>query len=178
MAGDGEAIERGLPEPVARVARFLAESRAEARLQELRRSTASAEDAASAIGCRLDEIVKTLLVLCDDDPVVVLLPGSRRLDLSKVARAAGAESSRIAPPALAREVTGFEVGGIAPLPPARVRAVLADRSLLSAPILWVGAGSDRHMAAIAPAELVRLARAETADLCQEGESRVTQRLGA
>ncbi len=178
MAAHGEGTERGLPETVARVARFLAESRAEARLQELRSTTASAEEAASAIGCRLDEIVKSLLVLCDGDPVLVLVPGSRRVDLAKVATAVGAGSSRIAPPALAREVTGFDVGGVAPLPPARVRAVLADRSLLASPILWVGAGSDRHMAAIAPAELVRLARAETVDLCQEGEAKVTRRLGA
>jgi prolyl-tRNA editing enzyme YbaK/EbsC (Cys-tRNA(Pro) deacylase) len=170
-------IQGDLPETVARVARFLAEARVEARLQELRTATASAEEAASAVGCRLDEIVKSLLFLCDDDPVLVLVPGSRRVDLAKVTRAVGAQTTRIAPPAVAREVTGFEVGGIAPLPPARVRAVLADRSLLASTIVWIGAGSDRHLAAIAPAELVRLARAETVDLCQEGESRLTRILG-
>jgi prolyl-tRNA editing enzyme YbaK/EbsC (Cys-tRNA(Pro) deacylase) len=178
MADHGRGIERELPETVSRVARFLAESRAEARLQELRTATASAEQAASAIGCRLDEIVKSLLFLCDGEPVLVLVPGSRRVDLTKVTSAVGARTTRIAPPAVAREVTGFDVGGIAPLPPARVRAVLADRSLLSSPTVWIGAGSDRHMAAIAPAELVRLAHAETVDLCQEGESKLTRMLGA
>ncbi len=174
MAGHSGEIQRALPESVSRVARFLAESGVEARLQELRTATASAEDAASAIGCRLDEIVKSLLFLCDEDPVLALVPGSRRVDPTKVASATGARTARIAPPAVAREVTGFEVGGIAPLPPARVRAVLADRSLLSSTIVWIGAGSNRHLAAIAPAELVRLAGADTVDLCQEGESKLSR----
>jgi hypothetical protein len=34
-------------------------------------------------------------------------------------------------------------------------------------VLWVGAGSGRHMAALAPRELVRLSRAETVDVVQE-----------
>ena len=45
--------------------------------------------------------------------------------------------------------------------------ILVERSLLSSPILWVGAGSDRHMAALTPVELLRLTRGEAVDLVQE-----------
>ena len=159
------------------MARFLADARAEACLQEFRAGTPTADDAARALGCRPEQIVKSLLFLCDGDPVLVMVPGSRRVDPAKVTRAAGAQTARIAPPAVARAVTGFDVGAVAPFPPARVRAVLADRSLLASTVVWVGAGSDRHMAALAPTELLRLARAETADLCQEGEARLTRLVG-
>ena len=153
-------------EPVARVARFLSKSRAEARLQEFGAGTPTADDASRAIGCELDQIVKSLLFLCDGEPVLALVPGSRRADPKKVAAAVDARTARIAPPEVVREATGFEVGGVAPFPlPAAVGQVLADRSLLAWSIVWTGAGSDRHMAGLAPAEIVRLTRAKAVDLC-------------
>lgn len=156
-----------LPEPVQRVARFLADTRAEARLQEFRSGTPTAVDAADAVGCELDQIVKSLLFLCDGDPVLVLVPGSRRADPGKVTAAVGAASAKIAPPPVVLEITGFEAGGVAPFPQPGVRDVLVDPSLLSWPEVWVGAGSDRHMAGLTPVELVRLSRARQADVCRE-----------
>ena len=41
-----------------------------------------------------------------------------------------------------------------------------DRSLLGHELVWIGAGSEQHMAGIAPADLVRLAKAEIADLTE------------
>jgi prolyl-tRNA editing enzyme YbaK/EbsC (Cys-tRNA(Pro) deacylase) len=41
---------------------------------------------------------------------------------------------------------------------------LIDRRLLTQPLVWTGAGSERHLAAITPADLVRLTRAEAGDL--------------
>jgi prolyl-tRNA editing enzyme YbaK/EbsC (Cys-tRNA(Pro) deacylase) len=157
-----------LPEAVARVARYLVNARAEARLQEFRAGTPTAEDAATAIGCEPDQIVKSLLFLCDGAPVLVLVPGSRRADPAKVARAAGAEAAKIASPRVVREATGFDVGGVAPFPlPATIKDVLADRSLLAWDVVWAGAGSDRHMAGLAPAELLRLTRARPVDACTD-----------
>lgn len=90
-------IRYPLPEPVARVARFLADARAEARLQEFRAGTPTATDAAAAVGCQLDQIVKSLVFLCDGRPVLAMVPGSRRADPAKVAAAVGAGTARIAP---------------------------------------------------------------------------------
>lgn len=157
-----------LPEPVARVARFLADTRAEARLEEFRAGTPTAQAAAAAIGCQPDQIVKSLVFVCDGAPVLALVPGSRRADPAKVAAAAGARSARIASPDVVRESTGFEVGGVAPFPVPGISRVLVERALLAWGVVWIGAGSDRHMAGLAPAELVRLARAATADLCLDG----------
>jgi prolyl-tRNA editing enzyme YbaK/EbsC (Cys-tRNA(Pro) deacylase) len=157
-------VARPLPEPVERVARFLADAGAEARLQEFKRGTPTATDAAEAVGCELDQIVKSLLFVCDGRPVLVLVPGSRRADPAKIAAAVGASSARIASPPVVKSATGFEVGGVAPFP-TLVPHVLVDRSLLSWKLVWVGAGSDRHMAGLGPVELVRLTRAQTLDVC-------------
>jgi prolyl-tRNA editing enzyme YbaK/EbsC (Cys-tRNA(Pro) deacylase) len=52
---------------------------------------------------------------------------------------------------------------VAPFPLPRVDRVLAERSLLQHPVVWIGAGSTRHMAAVMPADLLRLAQAEPMD---------------
>jgi prolyl-tRNA editing enzyme YbaK/EbsC (Cys-tRNA(Pro) deacylase) len=160
-------IRDPLPEPVARVARFLSEARAEARLQEFRAGTPTATDAAEAVGCELDQIVKSLVFLCDARSVLAMVPGSRRADPAKVAAAVGAASARIAPPAAVREATGYPVGGVAPFALPKVDRVLVDRSLLGWSVVWTGAGSDRHMAGLTPSELVRLTRAESVDACAD-----------
>ena len=54
------------PEPVERVAVFLRAAGAESRLEELASDAATAQAAAEAIGCALDQIVKSLVFVCDD----------------------------------------------------------------------------------------------------------------
>jgi prolyl-tRNA editing enzyme YbaK/EbsC (Cys-tRNA(Pro) deacylase) len=45
--------------------------------------------------------------------------------------------------------------------------VLIDQSLLSHDVVWIGAGSDRHIAALTPSALARLARAQPMDAVQD-----------
>jgi prolyl-tRNA editing enzyme YbaK/EbsC (Cys-tRNA(Pro) deacylase) len=105
-----------LPEPVERVAAFLRTAGAEARLEEFLEGTPTARDAARAIGCGLDQIVKSLVFECDGRPVVVLVPGNRRADPGKVAACADAREAAIASRRAVEEATGFEPGAVAPFP--------------------------------------------------------------
>lgn len=155
------------PEPVERVAVFLRAAGAEARLEELAAGTPTAEAAADAVGCALDQIVKSLVLICGTQPVVALVPGDRRADTGKVAVASGAELARIARPHEVVAATGFAPGGVAPFPlPAGV-SVLVERTILSHAVVWVGAGSDRHLARLSPVELVRLTRGHSVDIVSE-----------
>lgn len=155
------------PEAVERVAAFLRAAGAEARLEQLGEAAPTAPAAASVVGCGLHQIVKSLVLVCDGAPVVALLPGHRLADPAKVASAAGAAAARVASPPEVVAATGFEPGAVAPFPLPGVRQVLVERTLLSSDVVWVGAGSDRHLAALAPIELVRLTRARAGDLVQE-----------
>ncbi len=152
------------PEPVARVSRALREAGAEARIEEFAIGTPTAEDAARAVGCELLQIVKSLLFECDGRPVLVLVPGDRRADPQKVAALAGAAKARVAGAAEVEDATGYAPGAVAPFPLRRVERVLIERSLLVGGLLWVGAGSTRHMAGLPAAELVRVARAQPVDV--------------
>jgi prolyl-tRNA editing enzyme YbaK/EbsC (Cys-tRNA(Pro) deacylase) len=155
---------RTWPEPVERVTSYLRDAGAEVRVEEFPEGTPTAQAAARAVGCELAQIVKSLVFLCDGRPVVALVPGDRRADAGKIASAAGSSSARIAGVEEVQDATGFDPGAVAPFPLPRIDRVFIDRTLLSHPLVWIGAGSDRHMAALAPAELVRLSRARPMDV--------------
>ena len=151
------------PEPVERVAAYLREAGAEARLEEFPEGTPTAKAAARAVGAETAQIVKSLVFVCGGRYVLALVPGDRRADPWKVATAAESASARIASPEEVLEATGFPAGGVAPFPLARVEAVFLDQTLLAHEVVWIGAGSEHHLASIAPAELARLTRARTID---------------
>ena len=155
------------PEPVERVAAFLREAGAEARLEEFGSGTPTAAAAARAAGCTPDQIVKTLVLMCDGEAVVALVPGDRRADTAKIALAAGAAEARIARADEVERATGFAPGGVAPFPLPRVERIFVDQTLLAHDLVWVGAGSTSHMAAVRPVELLRLTRAKAVDVVQE-----------
>ncbi len=156
------------PEPVERVAAYARAAGAELRLEEFPAGTPTATDAARAIGVELGAIAKSLVFECDGVSVIVVVPGDRRADPEKVATAVGAREARIAPPERVERATGFPPGAVAPFPLPAGPVVLVDRLLLAHPLVWLGAGSDRHMAALSPTELMRLTRGRSIDAVLEG----------
>ena len=156
------------PEPVQRVSAVLQQAAVDARIEEFEHGTPTARDAAHAIGCELAQIVKSLVFVCDGAYVLALVPGDRRADEAAVAAATEAGEVRIASAAEVVEATGFEPGGVAPFPHRAVVLTLFDRALLQHEIVWIGAGTAAHMAALAPAELARIANARPVDLGSHG----------
>lgn len=156
------------PEPVQRVSAVLQQAAVDARIEEFEHGTPTARDAAHAIGCELAQIVKSLVFVCDGAYVLALVPGDRRADEAAVAAATEAGEVRIASAAEVVEATGFEPGGVAPFPHRAVVLTLFDRALLQHEIVWIGAGTAAHMAALAPAELARIANARPVDLGAHG----------
>ena len=152
------------PEPVARVAEVLRSAGVDARVEEFAEGTHTAGAAAKAVGAARAQIVKSLVFVCDGRPTLALVPGDRRADENKVAAAAGARYARVARPDEVQAATGFEPGGVAPFPAPGVSQVLMSEDLLVHDLVWVGAGSERHMAGLSPLDLARLTRAREADL--------------
>ena len=143
---------------------MLKRSGIDARVEEFPEGTPTAGAAAKAVGASRAQIVKSLVFVCDGRPTLALVPGDRRADETKVATAAGARSARVARPAEVVAATGFEPGGVAPFPAPGISQVLLAGELLAHDLVWVGAGSERHMAGLSPADLQRLTNARTADL--------------
>jgi Cys-tRNA(Pro) deacylase len=152
------------PDAVQRVAEVLRIGAVDATVQEFADGTPTAEHAARAIGAPLEQIVKSLVFVCNGEYVLALVPGDRRADEQKIAAEVGARQIRVATAEEVLEATGFEPGAVAPFPRRDVVAALIERTLLQYPEVWIGAGSPSHMAMLAPADLQRLAGARAADL--------------
>ncbi len=163
----GGVVSAAWPEPVERVSAYVREAGAEVRIEEFKSGTPTAQAAAEAVGCELAEIVKSIVLVCDDRFVVALVPGDRRADPAKVAVAVGATSARVARAPEVEAATGFAPGAVAPFPLPAVDRVFVERTLLGRRRVWVGAGSERHLAGLSPAELVRLARATPLEICAD-----------
>jgi len=152
------------PEPVARVAEFLKRAGVDARVEEFPEGTPTAGTAAKAVGASRAQIVKSLVFVCDGRPILALVPGDRRADENKVAAAAGARNARVARPDEVLAATGFEPGGVAPFPASGISRVVMAGELLAHDRVWIGAGSERHMAGLSPVDLAQLTQARTAEL--------------
>lgn len=155
--------------------RFLEAARVLGHPIEVRRfpeGTKTADDAARAIGCDVGQIVKSLVFIADDRPVLALTSGANRVDTEQLAALAGASSVRRASPEEARAATGFAVGGTPPFGhPERVRAFL-DRDLLAHDELWAAAGTPDSVFRTTASELGAVARAQVADF-KETRARTT-----
>ena len=149
--------------------RFLEAARARGLHPDARRfaeGTKTAEDAARAIGCDVGQIVKSLVFMADDRPILALTSGSNRVDESKLAAAAGAEKARRASPDEARAATGFAVGGTPPFGFVEPVRTFVDDALLAFDEVWGAAGTPDSVFPIDPAELVRLSEGNLAELAE------------
>jgi prolyl-tRNA editing enzyme YbaK/EbsC (Cys-tRNA(Pro) deacylase) len=118
--------------------------------------TKTAQDAADAIGCRVAQIVKSLVFMADDRPVMAFTSGANRVDEAKLAALVGAADVRRATPEEARAATGFAVGGTPPFGhPARLTCVV-DHDLLIWDEIWAAAGTPDSVFPLAPADLLRV----------------------
>jgi prolyl-tRNA editing enzyme YbaK/EbsC (Cys-tRNA(Pro) deacylase) len=103
--------------------------------------TRTAADAAAAIGCPVSAIVKSLVFVVDDRPVVALVPGDLRLDPAKLAVVVGGERARRASLEEVRAATGYAAGGTPPFGHTTGLEVIADRALRRHDEVWAAAGT-------------------------------------
>jgi prolyl-tRNA editing enzyme YbaK/EbsC (Cys-tRNA(Pro) deacylase) len=125
--------------------------------------TRTAVDAAVAIGCEVGQIVKSLVFVAAGRPVVALMSGANRLDEMRLASVAGAPVAK-ADAGLAREATGYSIGGVPPFGHATEVPVFMDRDLLDHGVVWAAAGRPDSVFEISPQRLLELSQAKVADL--------------
>lgn len=124
--------------------------------------TKTAGDAATAIGVEVGQIVKSLIFMADDRPVLALTSGANRVDESRLAVLAAASGVRRATPEEARTATGFAVGGTPPFGHPAPIVTFCDEDLLSFEEVWAAAGTPDSVFPLTPDQLLRLTGAEVA----------------
>jgi len=130
---------------------------------ELSESARTAVEAAAACGVGVGQIVKSLVFVAGDEPVLVLTSGANRVDEQQIQRVLGVPIRR-ADARLVRDATGFAIGGVPPVGHARALRALIDRDLLGYDRLIAAAGTPRTVFPITPVELCRITGGTVADV--------------
>ncbi|HEX2884645.1 MAG TPA: YbaK/EbsC family protein [Candidatus Limnocylindria bacterium] len=151
---------------VARVAEAARAAGLDVEFQRFPEGTRTADDAARAVGCHVGQIVKSLVFMVDERPVVALVSGANRVDLDRLAAALGGRAARRASGDEARGATGYAIGGVPPFGHATPLDVVIDRDLLVHDRVWAAAGLPDAVFAIDPAELARASGGRVADLAE------------
>ncbi len=160
VKGWGRAMSGG---SVERVRAALAAAGHPDTIREFPEGTRSAADAAAAVGCAVAQIAKSIVFRAGERAVLVITSGANRVDMAKVAKATGFHVKR-ADGTWVRDITGFAIGGVAPLGHLGRPVVLVDEDLLAFETVWAAAGSPMHVFATSPAELLRISGGTKAEV--------------
>ena len=149
------------PGSVERVRLALAAAGHPDTITEFPASTRTAADAAAAVGCTVAQIAKSIVFRAVERPVVVITSGANRVDPAKAAAVLGVKLTR-ADADWVREVTGFAIGGVAPVGHRTPPLLLLDEDLMALDPVWAAAGSPSHVFRTTAAELQRITGARVA----------------
>ncbi|MGB0958615.1 MAG: YbaK/EbsC family protein [Halocynthiibacter sp.] len=130
---------------------------------EMDEETRTAQQAAQAAGCEIDQIAKSILFwdTKNDAPVMFLTAGGNQVDAKKAAQIVGHALSR-ADAKRVRAVTGFAIGGVSPIGHLTPCPIYMDPRLLDFPSVWAAAGTPRHIFSVAPTVLHSMTQATIA----------------
>jgi prolyl-tRNA editing enzyme YbaK/EbsC (Cys-tRNA(Pro) deacylase) len=137
-------------------------------------STHTAQEAATAVGAELGQIVKSLVFVAPTDhgleAVVALVSGSNRVDIARLAAVVGLPNLRRATADEANEATGFVIGGIPPFAHHRPVRIVMDPDLGRYPQVWAAAGTPNAVFTVPPNTLRMLANATVAPLSEDPQT--------
>jgi Cys-tRNA(Pro) deacylase len=124
---------------------------------ELPESTRSAAEAAQTIGCRVEQIAKSLVFRgrSTNRPILAIVSGGNRVDEKKLA-AISEEPVAKADAEYVRQRTGYAIGGVPPVGHVEPLVCVIDEDLLQYEEIWAAAGTPRAVFRLTPADLARI----------------------
>ena len=129
----------------------------DAHVVKLAESTRTATEAASAVGCTVGQIVKSLVFRAGEGPVLVLASGTNFVDEERLSSVVGTPIKR-ARADFVRQHTGYSIGGVAPVGHPRPIPTIVDENLLQYNEVWAAAGGPFTVFACSPDFLATLGK--------------------
>ena len=124
----------------------------------------TAQMAAGAVGCDVDQIGKSIIfqIGTTDQVVLFITAGGQQVDRKKAETIVEA-TLRKADAALIRKTTGFAIGGVSPVGHKSPCPIYFDETLLKYDVIWVAAGTPNHVFSICPDFLTQRISAQVCD---------------
>lgn len=127
----------------------------------------TAQDAAAALGCDVDQIAKSIIFRGETSgqAILFLTAGGNRVDTAKAEKIAGEPLGK-ADAALVRAQTGFAIGGVSPIGHLSPIRAFLDPRLTAFQDIWAAAGTPHHVFRSTAETLIRLSGARPSDFTE------------
>lgn len=134
-------------------------------IQELAESTRTAAEAASAVGCSVGQIAKSIVFRAKDSnrAILVVASGANRVDEKAVGALLGEKLGK-ADADFVRAETGFVIGGVPPAGHDKPVVTFIDADLLAFDEIWAAAGTPFAVFRLDPGALPALTGGTVADI--------------
>ena len=131
---------------------------------EMPNETRTAQQAADAAGCHLDQIAKSVILWNEEAEAcfLFLTAGGNQVDPARASELAGLTLGK-ADAAQIRKHTGFAIGGVSPLGHLTPIKAFMDPRLSDFDLIYGAAGTPRHIFPINPSRLTAIIDAEIGD---------------
>lgn len=127
----------------------------------------SLERAAAALGLDQCQLARVELYRVDGEPVMVVVPGDRRVDEAKLAAVAGGTEVAQVPAGEIPSLTGYLANALPPVAHKSELAAYIDYYTLREDVVYTGSGEPTAILKIRSYDLVRATAGETVDIVSE-----------
>ena len=127
-------------EPVKRVEKFLKGFNQSLEVIVLENSARTAKEAATALGCDVGAIIKSLLFKTEDNFILCLVAGDKRCSLNKLKKIKNIKDISMASAEEVKTQTGYTIGGVSPVGHLIKVEIFIDKTLKRFNNLFAAAG--------------------------------------
>ena len=137
-------------------------------LLQLNVPTPTVESAAQAVNAGAEQIIKSILFLVDDQPVLAIACGLSNIGRRAIADLYGVGKKRVklASPEKVLDVSGYEVGAMPPFGHRQPLVTLIDRKVLDVSEAYAGGGAENTLVRLNPHDILRVTGAKVMDLLE------------
>ena len=153
-------------EPVLRAEKSLKQFNPDLKVIELEQTARTANDAATALGCKVGAIVKSLLFKAGENFILCLISGDKRCSLNKLKKILNEKDVSMANPDDVKRVTGYTIGGVSPTGHLTKIKIYIDENLKNFNSIFAAAGHPNAVFEIDFEDLKGLTQGETKEITE------------
>ena len=127
-------------EPVRRAQKALKRFDNSLKVEILKKTARTAQDASLALGCEVGAIVKSLLFRTENSFILCLVSGDKKCSLNKLKKITQKNDLCMASPEQVKTQTGYTIGGVSPVGLLNDIEIFMDNSLERFDKLYAAAG--------------------------------------
>ena len=153
-------------EPVKRAEKAIKEFDNDLNIECLENTARTANDAATALGCKVGAIVKSLLFRTEHSFVLCLVSGDKKCSLNKLKKILDEKDVSMANAEQVKKITGYTIGGVSPVGHLTKVNILIDKNLNRFNDIFAAAGHPNCIFKINFEKLIGLTNGKVEELTE------------